>query len=80
MVNLEELNSGIWGFCVTEMAVLWASLLMRIFCHGLLFIGEAMAMLKKQKWKMSDEVTSDICEVEYLQLSFSKCLIEELQA
>jgi len=51
MVNLEELNSGIWGFCVREMAVLWASLLMRIFCHGLLFIGEAMAMLKKQKWK-----------------------------
>lgn len=80
MVNLKELNSGIWGFCVREMAVLWASLLMRIFCHGLLFIGEAMAMLKKQKWKISDEVMSDICKVEYLQLSFSKYLVGELQA
>lgn len=63
MVNMEELNSGIWGFCVREMAILWA-LLMRNFFDVLLFIDKATAMLKKQKWKLFEKVMSDICEVE----------------
>lgn len=65
MAHLEELNNGIWGFCAREMDVLCVFFFIDeiFFPHWLLFIDEALMMLKEQKWEISKKVIYDMNKV-----------------